>query len=792
MDLSQADRERRLLAEGREKLLASVMQAEKAGNTTVLPYVNFLVRQVITELAGRIREDAATNGGAGAYKKFATYLGSLDPMIVALRAIQSVIGVLLSNDAADTPQPIAKKLAYATGRAVYLEYLMTHFAKLSPPLFNTLVREHHRTMTSDERRVIKVFKARYMQEGYEFPTWPHGDVEQVGHYLLQQLKSLAFIEMWNKVDRVRGKPKVQQYVVLAEDVRSSGLDLMERLADAPRLSGPLIEPPLPWDAETNTGGGFHTPELQRMMAYAIQGAGIREIPDANIEAINYLQSIAWQINTPVLEAVRAVSLTHDIGRDIVSPDPGPMPEFTGETPEEKRAWKRRAREWYTDKKVRAVRHRRVQKAYREATELAGHSEIWFAYYADFRGRVYSRAGGISPQGTDLERGLIRFAGGKPMASTEAVWWFKAHGASKYGLDKISFENRVRWVDEQHEALLAIAADPVGNRGWAEADSPVQFLSWALEYGAWCADPVGFVSHLPISLDGTCNGLQNFSALLRDEVGGKAVNLIDGPKPNDIYADVAARAVEILELMPPSPHRDAWLAHGLNRKVTKRTTMTLPYGCTRFACAEFIVKDYLEAEKPPQIALADYGDAGNFLSHVVWSAIGDIVVKAREAMEWLKGWAVDASKRGLRVEWTTPTGLLVRSEYLKERMVRIESVAFKTRLRLFRPDLDKPDHRRIANAVAPNFVHSLDAAHLTRVLNAAQRRGMTVAAIHDDFGAHAADTAEFSRLIREEFVRMYSDSSILQTLADATGYTVPPPEPGLLDLNNILTSRYFFA
>lgn len=792
MDLSQADRERRLLAEGREKLLAQVMQAEKRGNTTLLPYSNYLVRQVIENLAAQIKEDAAAKGGAGAYKKFALYLGTLDPQIVALRAIQSVLSVLLSNDAADTPQPIAKKLAHAAGRAVYLEYLMTHFAKLSPPLFNSLLREHHRTMTSDERRVIKVFQARYQQEGYEFPTWPHGDVELVGHYLLQQLRRLAFIEMWNKVDVVRGKPKVHQYVVLAEDVRSSGLALMERLADAPRLSGPLIEPPLPWDAATNTGGGFHSAELQRMMAYAIQGAGVREIPDAHIEALNHLQSVAWQINRPVLDAVRAVSLTHDIGKDIVSPDPGPMPEFTGDTPEEKKAWKRRAKEWYTDKKVRAVRHRRVQKAYREASELSSYSSIWFAYYADFRGRAYSRAGGISPQGTDLEKGLIRFAAGKPLATPDAVFWFKAHGASKFGLDKISFENRVRWVDEQHETLLAIAADPVGNRGWTEADCPVQFLSWALEYGAFHADPLGFESRLPVSLDGTCNGLQNFSALLRDEVGGRAVNLINGPKPNDIYADVAAKATQRLEAMPTSTLRDAWLSHGLNRKVTKRTTMTLPYGCTRFAASEFINKDYLEVEKPPQIKLAEYGEAANFLSHVVWAAIGEVVVKAREAMEWLKGWATHAAKNGHRVEWTTPTGLRVVSEYAKERMVRIESVAFKTRLRLFRPDEGTFDTRRIANAIAPNFVHSLDASHLTRVLNAAQRRGMTVAAIHDDFGTHAADTAEFAKIIRQEFIRLYEDNNILQTLADSTGYTVPPPQPGMLDLHHITDSRYFFA
>jgi DNA-directed RNA polymerase len=322
---------------------------------------------------------------------------------------------------------------------------------------------------------------------------------------------------------------------------------------------------------------------------------------------------------------------------------------------------------------------------------------------------------------------------------------------------------------------------------------VQFLAWVLEYAEWSRDPAGFVSRLPVSLDGTCNGLQNFSALLRDEVGGKAVNLIDGPKPNDIYADVARRATELLYSMPASRLRDAWLAHGLNRKVTKRTTMTLPYGCTRYACSEFIAKDYLEVERPKEIALGDYGEAANFLSHVVWAAIGDVVIKAREAMEWLQGWATHAAKNGHRVQWTSPSGLRVTSEYEKERRKEVKSVAFKTRITLYAPEHGKMDVRRIANAVAPNYVHSLDAAHLARVVNAAHKHGMTIAAIHDDFGVHAADTAAFGRIVREEFIRMYSDpAASLQALADATGYDVPPPAPGMLDLNNIAESTYFFA
>ena len=35
-------------------------------------------------------------------------------------------------------------------------------------------------------------------------------------------------------------------------------------------------------------------------------------------------------------------------------------------------------------------------------------------------------------------------------------------------------------------------------------------------------------------DGSCNGLQHYAALGRDEKGGQAVNLMPGPKPADVY------------------------------------------------------------------------------------------------------------------------------------------------------------------------------------------------------------------------------------------------------------------
>lgn len=52
----------------------------------------------------------------------------------------------------------------------------------------------------------------------------------------------------------------------------------------------------------------------------------------------------------------------------------------------------------------------------------------------------------------------------------------------------------------------------------------------------------YVSHLPVHMDGSCNGLQHYAALGRDEAGGKAVNLLPSDKPQDVYkvgVDLAA-------------------------------------------------------------------------------------------------------------------------------------------------------------------------------------------------------------------------------------------------------------
>ena len=73
---------------------------------------------------------------------------------------------------------------------------------------------------------------------------------------------------------------------------------------------------------------------------------------------------------------------------------------------------------------------------------------------------------------------------------------------------------------------------LGCRWWQGADAPWQLLAVCYDLQAALASgsPETYRSKLPIHQDGSCNGLQHYAALGRDESGGRAVNLLPVDKP----------------------------------------------------------------------------------------------------------------------------------------------------------------------------------------------------------------------------------------------------------------------
>jgi len=608
------------------------------------------------------------------------------------------------------------------------------------------------------------------------------------------------------------------------------------------LNMPMVCRPRRWRSPTY--GGYLTPRpgnrfiKQRNLAYhdELRNADISDV----YEAVNHIQDSPWVINTAILDAMEKVwteggSLGGLPRRQDEPVPPKPLDIDTNE--EAKIAWKREAATVYGRnadlQSSRLALHRDLWVARRFAEE----ERMFFPHELDFRGRVYPiPAFGPTPQGNDWQKALIQFADGMPLGE-EGKRWLMIHIANLFGVDKVSFDERVQWVIDNTNELIDSGVMPLdGNRFWTTADSPWCALAACIEYVGMLEEGTSFVSRLPIALDGSCSGLQHFSAMLRDTEGGRAVNLLPSEKPQDVYMAVAGNAQamadcsheELVRLypaissvklttkvdgeaveVPTEPIRKAWAGGKITRSIAKRPTMTFCYSATRFGMQAMILQTLRELDKAreeagegPYLGGVDNYQAAMWLSHVLYSSISLTVSSAARAMDWLREAAKVAAKADLPLWWTTPMGLPVLQEYKKTEGVIVRAHWAGQRVDLtIQKEGDVLDSRAQANGVAPNFVHSLDASHLQAVALRAKREGIAhIAMIHDSFGTHAANTGRLSRILRETFVEQYSGDvlgglyeELKGQLGDElAGELPPPPAAGDLDLNEVLGALYTFA
>ncbi|KAI9016695.1 hypothetical protein DFJ74DRAFT_644589 [Hyaloraphidium curvatum] len=115
-----------------------------------------------------------------------------------------------------------------------------------------------------------------------------------------------------------------------------------------------------------------------------------------------------------------------------------------------------------------------------------------------------------------------------------------------------------------------------------------------------------------------------------------------------------------------------------------------------------------------------------------------------------------------VTWTSPVGLPVMQPYRKLGQSRIQTALAAITVN----DPTKPgpvNARKQSTAFPPNFVHSLDAAHMLFTAISMKQANLAFAAVHDSFWTHAVDVDEMSRIIREEFVRVHEGGEVLKAL-----------------------------
>ena len=449
--------------------------------------------------------------------------------------------------------------------------------------------------------------------------------------------------------------------------------------------------------------------------------------------------------------------------------------------------------------MRADTNHRIE----QAKEFASEDRIWLPHNVDFRGRAYPMAVHLQHMGCDLTRALLTFAQPGVELGKRGVYWLKIHLANLLGADKLPFDERIAYAENALSKAIEVGRDPLCEANldwWASAEDPFQLLAACGEL----ADAVGmyggesalekYHSSLPISMDGSCNGLQHYAALGRDVAGGIQVNLVPNSRPQDVYSGVAELVTKKVDELAEQGDEICQIVRGkVSRKVVKQTVMTSVYGVTRIGARQQIQNRLAEIEGFPEEKLFPVAMK---LATLTLSSLGDIFNGASMTMDWLAQSAMAIAKEGHEVQWTTPLGLPVVQPYRQSERVVVKTLMQRVSLKRERGSAPVSSQRQ-RSAFAPNYVHSLDSAHMLLTAVKCRKEGVNFAAVHDSFWTNAASVDTMNRILRNEFIELHQ-RDLLNELRESFIMRHPNvkfdelPARGGLDLEVVRDSPYFFS
>ena len=456
-----------------------------------------------------------------------------------------------------------------------------------------------------------------------------------------------------------------------------------------------------------------------------------------------------------------------------------------------------------------------EKIVSKAKKYLEYEEIFFVWQVDFRGRVYPVQPLLNPQGEDFAKSLLRFAERKPLGEN-GEYWFKVHGANVYGEDKISFADRVKWVDTHTEDILSIFEHK--NRWESEflqkADKSFSFLAFAYEFKSFIENPQDFRSAIPIAMDGSNNGFQHITALLRDLNGAQKVNVLptqEQIKPNDIYKDIAIATQKLIdkdslyrvnkEITIDAKYIDTIYPH-ITRSFTKKNVMTEVYGAGKDAKLTQN-REYIKEKLNKELQWDDttIDNVAKYITAQITKAMKKELSSSDIYKKWMKKIVKEIAKQNRAIQWRTPLiGLEVLQEDFELKEDRIATkYNGKTRTIQIQVPTTKISQKELTKGIAPNFIHSLDATHLFLTVLLAKKEGInSFATIHDSFGTHACDIEKLNKSIRDSFVEMFNYDILAKFKEEIEReYMIEVEDIKYqdrenFDIENIYKSEYFFS
>jgi hypothetical protein len=470
----------------------------------------------------------------------------------------------------------------------------------------------------------------------------------------------------------------------------------------------------------------------------------------------------WRVNTYVLTQIQKIGFDDDAHELRLEYD-----EVAAQRAYPKRRLSKKAYARQRRKGGSEIAARRRAKELKIELEKIKHNELLLAMATrrayhfpdgfhipvsfDFRGRIYQDGTALQyTSGSDLARALLEFAVGKRLSELDdwdrryALLGLQMHMYRCYG-ERGDQPAATAWLERYEPEITDSVDDAKEHTFWRRGKDKTKYRFLAAAHAWVSATRDDEPLHLPVVFDATNSGLQHCCLLLRDTTIARSVNLTKEQEPQDFYNDMAK------ELR-------------VERDAAKKVIVPLFYGSKKSAPKEVRGK--------------------------VWTRMPEV----EKLYESLTQVAEAAVKQNVGLCWTTLSGFRV-AQFSRERGARpdlkidVEGLATLGRLQLEAtgPSPDTVSAEDMVKGLTPNFVHSLDAALLARILTAEKlmvsgsQNPQPIsdwAVAHDSVGVPAWRWHELQRRAGEQMYHMHSDDTLARCweewrkiLADL------PPTPG---------------
>ena len=446
--------------------------------------------------------------------------------------------------------------------------------------------------------------------------------------------------------------------------------------------------------------------------------------------------------------------------------------------------------------------RDIVKAFAEMTDfenavkLAAEVEyepLYFQHNCDSRGRLYTLSHRLSPQGSDTQKALLRFSTSGPISHH----WIKVHIANSAGKDKLSYDGRVAWVNDNMEYITSVGKDPraplgydwmIANKIHKEKKSKWQFIAACME---WVHYQETGEFRIPVGVDQTSSGLQFLSAIARDESIAEDVNIsaCTYAPVGDLYQRIgdAILTKANIEKVPSLGH----LTEGSKslRKLVKRSVMVFPYSCGGSSMGDHIFDDRgdYSDDKLDTMAFSE----SSYLGNLCYDTIRGELPRAAAVMDAMQS-CFDGYTGSPTVSWTGPSGFRAY-QYKPAVTTKRPKLVFDKRSDIkvvIYVENDSPNISDHKQAISPNVIHHLDSCMMVETICSMADAGVTqIHAVHDCVGTYSGEVDRLSHHVREAFYSIIKDDPVADIMDQALG-NYEAPEKGNWNPRDVLTSPYF--